>query len=179
MCIIYVHGSLWVHKIRWTTAGSKCLSLFATMCLHIYPELVCSVKPDCVQLLNCWIYDIESGSNKYMIRVKLLWVDEDDTDSVSAPDFQSSVVQKYLPHRHWNRSGWSGHGLTILMRHNYAFNFCVVLFPDWIAAINPAGYIHKCTHIRLAFSVVKLREQGNGNPHFEAEVQWECLLTAK
>ena len=143
MCIIYVHGSLWVHKIRWTTAGPKCLSLFATMCLHIYPELISSVKLDCVQLLNCWIHDIESESYKYILvmRVKLLWVDDDDTDSVSAPDFQSSVVQKYLPHRHWNRSGWSSHGLTILMSHNYAFNFCVVSFPDWIAVIK-SGRVH-------------------------------------
>ena len=37
----------------------------------------------------------------------------------------------------------------------------MVSFPDWIAVVNPA------------------EESINGNSQFEAEVQWEHLLTAK
>ena len=32
----------------------------------------------------------------------------------------------------------------------YAFDFCVVSFPD------PAGYVHKCARIRLTFGTAKL-----------------------
>jgi len=50
------------------------------ICHNVYTSTLnsFSAKADSVQLLNCWIYDIEPGSyNSILVkRVKLLWVDE-------------------------------------------------------------------------------------------------------
>ena len=62
------------------------------------------------------------------------------------------------------------------LRHNYAFDFCVVSFPG-CSKIWHAGYVRTWACIRLTFSTAKLREQSNGNSQFEAEVpSWQLKI---
>ena len=49
------------------------------------------------------------------------------------------------------------------LRHNFAFNVCVILFPDWTAVVK-SGRLHKCARIRLTFSMAKLPYLP-GEPH--------------
>ena len=86
----------------------------------------------------------------------------------------SHLLYLLILHRHRNWSRWSSHGgRTILSR---SWRLCVVSFPDWInccSKIRQGTYsVHKCTRNYDLHSVWL-------NFHFEAEVQWECLLTAK